>query len=55
MRKEVLQVEGKEYLNNTEWYKQCLDHCESFGISKNIINLFILLQEQNHEQNYEKT
>lgn len=48
-------MEEKERLNNTEWYKQCLDHCESFGVSKNVINLFIRLQEQQHEQNYKKT
>lgn len=47
-------MEDKDYLKNTESNKQCLDHCESFGISRNIIILFIHLQEQKHEQNYKK-
>lgn len=48
-------MEDKDYFINTDWYKQCLDHCESFGISRTFINLFIHLQEQNDEQNYKKT
>lgn len=55
MRKEILQVEDKDYQKDTEWYKQCLDHCESFGISRNIINLFIHLQKEKHEKNNKKT
>ena len=47
-------VEVKDYHKNTEWYKQWLDHCESFGISITITNLFIHLQKEKHEQNYKK-
>lgn len=43
------------YQNSNKWYQQCLEHCEAFGISKTIIKLFIHLQEQKHEQNYEET
>lgn len=35
-------------------YQQCIEHCEAFGISKAIIELFFHLQEQKHEQNYEE-
>lgn len=35
---------------STNWYQQCLEHCETFGISKTIIKLFIHLKEQKHEQ-----
>lgn len=48
-------VEDRDYLKNTKWYKQGVDHCEAFGISRNIINLLIHLQEQQHEQDYKKT
>lgn len=47
-------MEDKSNLKITEWYKQCLEHCESFGISKNVIYLFIHLQDQKHEQNYKE-
>lgn len=47
-------MEDKDYLKNTEWYKKWLDHCESFGISRTVINLFIHLQEQKNEQNHKK-
>lgn len=47
-------MENKHYHSIPDWYEQCLEHCEAFGISKTVIELFIQLQEQKHEQNYEK-
>lgn len=46
-------VEDKEKNKpNIDWMKSCLEHCESLGISKSIMRLFIHLQEQKHEQNH---
>lgn len=47
-------MENKE-ITSTNWHKECLVHCEEVGISKSIINVFIHLQEQKHEQDHKKT
>lgn len=47
-------MEDKNSNTNSNWYQQCIKHCEAFGISKAIIELFFHLQEQKHEQNYEE-
>lgn len=48
-------MEDIDYLMNTNWHSQCLNHCESYGISKTIFNLFIHLRGENHAQDNEKT
>ncbi|WP_159083029.1 MULTISPECIES: hypothetical protein [unclassified Lysinibacillus] len=48
-------MENKRYSTTPKWYQQCLEHCEAFGISKSIIQLFIHLQEQKYEENNNET
>ncbi|MEK4715019.1 MULTISPECIES: hypothetical protein [Sporosarcina] len=48
-------MEDIDYLIKATWHEQCLNHCESFGISSNIINLLFHLQGESHEQDNEKT
>jgi hypothetical protein len=45
-------VEDNEKEKNNDPTRPYLGHWESLGISKNIIRLFIHLQEQKHEQNH---
>ncbi|MED3550926.1 hypothetical protein [Cytobacillus praedii] len=47
-------MEDKKKKTNTNWMKSCIEHCESLGISKTIISLFIHLQEQKYEQDHTK-
>ncbi|WP_391117743.1 hypothetical protein [Psychrobacillus sp. L3] len=47
-------MRDKNYYNERTVYDSQLEHCESFGISKDVIYLFIQLQEQKYEQNYKK-
>lgn len=48
-------MENKRYYTTPKWYQHCLEHCEAFGISKSIIQLFIHLQEQKYEENNNQT
>lgn len=48
-------MEDKHSHTKPNWYQQCLEHCEAFGISKTNIKIFFHLQEQKHEQNKKKT
>ncbi len=52
---DFLTVEDKNYYKKSIGYDSHLKFCESFGISRTVINLFIHLQEQKHEQNHKKT
>ncbi|WP_160314269.1 hypothetical protein [Bacillus sp. 522_BSPC] len=47
-------MEDNKKKTNTDWVKSCLDHCESLGISKTSISLFIHLQEQKYGQDHTK-
>ncbi len=47
-------MEDKKKKPNIEWMKTCLEHCETLGISKTIMMLFIHLQEQKYERNHQE-
>ncbi|WP_157077249.1 hypothetical protein [Robertmurraya korlensis] len=47
-------MEDKKKKTNTDWMKSCLEHCDSLGISKTIMILFIHLQEKKHEPDHKE-
>lgn len=47
-------VEDKKKKTNIDWMKSCLEHCDSLGISKTIMMLFIHLQEKKHEPDHKE-
>lgn len=42
---------GRDYM----WPYRCLEHCESHGISRAVVNLFIRQRGLNYEQDHRKT
>lgn len=47
-------MEDKETKPKKDWMQSYLEHCETLGISKTIIKLFIHMQEQKYEQDHKE-